>query len=72
MVLIDPGSVLDFEAVYRNVTRLVPIEKVKYVVLHHQDPDLCASVPLFEKMGAKFQIVTHWRSQTLIKYYGVT
>ena len=71
-VLIDPGSVLDFEAVYRNVTRLVPIEKVKYVVLHHQDPDLCASVPLFEKMGAKFQIVTHWRSQTLIKYYGVT
>lgn len=71
-VLIDPGSVLDFEAVYRNVTRLVPIENIKYVVLHHQDPDLCSSVPLFENMGAKFQIVTHWRSQTLIKYYGVS
>lgn len=71
-VLIDPGSVLDFEAVYRNVTRLVPIENIKYVVLHHQDPDLCSSVPLFEKMGAKFHIVTHWRTQTLVKYYGVT
>ena len=71
-VLIDPGSVLDFEAVYRNVISLVPLEKIKYVVLHHQDPDFCSSVPLFEKMGAKFQIVTHWRAQTLIKYYGVT
>lgn len=71
-VLIDPGSVLDFEAVYRNVTSLVPIENIKYVVLHHQDPDFCSSVPLFEKMGAKFQVVTHWRTKTLVKYYGIT
>ena len=70
-VLIDPGSVLDFETVYRNVTSLVPLEKIKYVVLHHQDPDLCSSVPLFEKKGGKFTIVTHWRTQTLVKFYGV-
>jgi len=70
-VLIDPGSVLDFEYVYENVTKIIPIEKIKYVVLHHQDPDLCSSVPLFEQMGAKFTIVTHWRTQTLVKYYGI-
>lgn len=70
-VLIDPGSVLDFESVYANVCSIVPLEKIKYVVLHHQDPDLCASVPLFEQKGANFKIVTHWRTQTLVKYYGL-
>ena len=70
-VLIDPGSVLDFEYVYDNVCSIVPKEKVKYVILHHQDPDFCSSVPLFEKKGLSFQIVTHWRTQTLVKYYGI-
>lgn len=71
-VLFDPGSVLDFQYVFENLKSIIPIEQIKYVVLHHQDPDLCASVPLFEKAGAKFTIVTHWRTQTIIKYYGIT
>ena len=70
-VLIDPGSVLDFEYVFENVCSIVPLEKIKYVVLHHQDPDFCASVPLFEQKGAQFTIATHWRTQTLVKYYGI-
>ena len=70
-VLIDPGSVLDFEDVFENVGSIIPLEKIKYVILHHQDPDFCASVPLFERAGASFQIVTHWRTQTLVKYYGI-
>ena len=70
-VLFDPGSVLDFEQVFENVTGIVPLDQIRYVVLHHQDPDFCVSVPLFEKKGAKFQIVTHWRTQSLVKYYGV-
>ena len=71
-VLIDPGSVLDFEQVYKNIESIIPLEKLKYVVLDHQDPDLCASVPLFEKAGCKFEVVTHWRTQTLVIYYGIT
>jgi len=71
-VLFDPGSVLDFQYVYENIKRLIPIERIKYIVLHHQDPDFCSSVPLFEKAGANFTIVTHWRTQTIIKYYGIT
>lgn len=70
-VLIDPGSVLDFEDVIENVCSIIPLDKIRYVVLHHQDPDFCSAVPLFEKAGAKFEVVTHWRTQTLIKYYGI-
>lgn len=70
-VLFDPGSVLDFDYVYDNITKIIPLEKIKYIVLHHQDPDLCSSVPLFEKKGGNFKIVTHWRTQMLVKYYGI-
>jgi len=70
-VLIDPGSVLDFEYVLDNIKKIIPLEHIKYVVLHHQDPDFCSSVPLFEKAGAQFTIVTRWRTQTLLKYYGI-
>lgn len=70
-VLIDPGSVLDFEQVFSNVTKLIPLENIKYVILHHQDPDFCASVPLFEKKGLKAKIVTHWRTAVIVKYYGI-
>lgn len=70
-ILFDPGSVLDFETVYNNIIKMIPLEQIKYVVLHHQDPDFCSSVPLFEKAGAKFQIVTRWRAAILIKHYGV-
>lgn len=70
-VLFDPGSVLDFEYVLENVKSIIPIEKINYVVLHHQDPDFCSSVPLFEKAGAQFTVVTTWRTQTLVKYYGI-
>ncbi len=70
-VLFDPGSVLDIEEVYRNILDIIPLEKIKYVVLHHQDPDFCSGVPFLEKQGGNFKIVTHWRTQTIIKYYGI-
>lgn len=71
-VLIDPGSSLDFEEVFRNVTSLLPLEKIRYIVLQHQDPDFCSSTPLFEQRGFKGEIATHWRAATLIQFYGVT
>lgn len=71
-VLIDPGSPLDFEYVLANVTSLIPIENIKYIILQHQDPDLCASTPLFEKQGLQAEIATHWRTSNMIKYYGIT
>lgn len=70
-VLIDPGSPLDFSYVYDNVTSLVPLSAVKYIILQHQDPDLCASTPLFEKAGAVVTVCTHWRTAQLVKYYGI-
>ena len=70
-VLFDPGSSIDFEKVFKNVTELTLLESIKYVVLSHQDPDLCSAVPLFEKKGLKASVVCHWRASVIIQYYGI-
>lgn len=71
VVFFDPGSQYDFETVLDNLKKLIDLNTIKYVVLHHQDPDLCSSVPMFENLGLNFQIVTSWRAKTLIQYYGI-
>lgn len=70
-IIIDPGSVLDFEDVYKSVTSLIPIENIRYIILQHQDPDFCASTPMFEANGFTGKIVTFWRTAVLLKYYGI-
>ena len=69
--LIDPGSPLDFKYVIENVKSVVPLSAIKYIILQHQDPDLCASTPLFENAGVNGHVCTHWRTAQLVKYYGI-
>ncbi|MEA3370046.1 MAG: ATP-binding protein [Campylobacterota bacterium] len=73
-ILIDPGSMLEFEETVRKVKTVVDIESIKYIVLHHQDPDLVAAVPEIEKLISRddLLIVTHSRMSLLIKHYLVT
>ena len=73
-ILIDPGSMLEFKETVRKVKSIVDIKSIKYIVLHHQDPDLVAAVPEIEKLIARddLLIVTHSRMSLLIKHYLVT
>ena len=72
-VVIDPGSVLDYPKVASKIFSIVSPRQVKHIILHHQDPDLCASVPFLEDhIGTPGpQLVTHSRASVLIRYYGV-
>ena len=73
-ILIDPGSMLEFESVMKKVSEITPLKNIKYIILHHQDPDLCAAVPEIEKRIARddLEIITHSRMSVLIKHYQVT
>jgi len=73
-ILIDPGSMLEFEETVRKVSSVTDIKSIKYIVLHHQDPDLAAAVPAIEKLIDRddLQIVTHSRMSVLIKHYLIT
>jgi len=70
-ILIDPGSMLEFDAVVDKVNSISDMSNIKYIILHHQDPDLAASVPEMEKLIARkdLKIITHSRMVPLIKHY---
>ena len=73
-ILIDPGSMLEFNETVRKVKSIADIKSIKYIVLHHQDPDLAAAVPEIEKLIDRddLLIVTHSRMSVLIKHYLVS
>jgi len=73
VVIFDPGSVLDYPKVASKIFSVVDPKEVSHIVLHHQDPDLCACVPMIENLSQNKQlkIVTHSRTSLLIRYYGV-
>ena len=70
-ILFDPGSVLDVEIVMAKVTMLVPLEKLEAIVVSHQDPDLCAAIPILEQNGFSGCICCHERAANIIQFYGV-
>ncbi|MCP4049407.1 MAG: response regulator [bacterium] len=70
-VLIDPGSAVDFETVYKDTTNTIPLEKIKYVILSHQDPEIYSSTRLFEQNGLKAKIAAHSRAVMAQEFYGI-
>ncbi len=70
-VLVDPGSMLEFDAVVKKINSISSMRNVKYIILHHQDPDLAASVPEMEKLINRddLRIITHSRMVPLVKHY---
>ena len=70
-VLVDPGSMLEFDAVVQKINTISSMHDIKYIILHHQDPDLAASVPEMEKLIDRrdLKIITHSRMVPLVKHY---
>lgn len=70
-ILIDPGSMLEFDETVRKIKTLISMSDIKYIILHHQDPDLAAAVPEIEKLINRddLLIVTHSRMSLLVKHY---
>ncbi|MBI5198227.1 MAG: MBL fold metallo-hydrolase [Nitrospirae bacterium] len=72
-VLFEPGSQEDFHPVCKKLTRLVPLGKIRYIVLSHQDPDLSGSLPEWRKvLKDDVQVVTHSRTAVLLRHYGAS
>jgi two-component system cell cycle response regulator len=71
-VLIDPGSALSIDATLKRVAEIVPIDHIRWIVCHHSDPDIAGGlVRLGEVIDrADATLVTEWRAETLLRYYG--
>ncbi len=71
-VLIDPGSPLTIETTLAKVASIDGLEAIRYLVCHHSDPDIAASLPLLSQRLERpdVQVVTEWRAQALLHHYG--
>lgn len=71
-VLIDPGSSIDFFAVRSKVASIISPSKIKHIILHHQDPDLCGSTRQFEIIIEEdIKIYNPLRSSFFVRFYGI-
>ncbi len=73
-VLFEPGSLLAYPGVFQKVIQTLPLPKIRYIVLSHQDPDLCGSLSEWGKVlnSARVQVVTHSRTAVLLRHYGAS
>lgn len=73
-VLIDPGSAKSefYEVVKRKIESVIKWSDIKYIIVQHQDPDLCASLPLIEELvGSDCKFYAPLEAQILVQHYGV-
>ena len=70
-VLIDPGSYLTIDSTIEKIRQISTLNSIKYLVCHHPDPDVAASLPyLSEKLTREdILVVTEWRAKALLKHY---
>lgn len=72
VILIDPGSRAPehFNIVKEKVCSVVDPERINYIIVHHQDPDLCAAIPLFEEIGHRdLKVIAPTRASLFMRYY---
>ncbi|WP_456451118.1 oxygen-binding di-iron domain-containing protein [Hydrogenimonas sp.] len=70
-ILVDPGSKLTWPHTREKILQLMPLTNIRYIVCHHQDPDITLAVTdLLEEIGTKNRkLVTHWRAAELLDHY---
>jgi tetratricopeptide (TPR) repeat protein/glyoxylase-like metal-dependent hydrolase (beta-lactamase superfamily II) len=64
---------LQIDRIIEKIKMASDLKDIKYIILQHQDPDLCAAVPTIEKLIDRedLLIVTHSRMSVLVKHYGI-
>lgn len=71
-VLIDPGSqAYHFAQVKERVSQIVPPDSITHIIVHHQDPDLCDSLPAWFELNPDAVLITTPRCRVLLPYYGL-
>lgn len=68
--LVDPGGKHNFSQVKSRVAKILPPEMVTHIIVHHQDPDLCASIPDWVGVNPAIVVLASRRAAVLLPHYG--
>lgn len=69
-ILIDPGSRITYDITKKKIEQIVKLKDIKYLICHHQDPDIIGCMDQLIKDTGKSEkyVVTHWRTWALLKH----
>lgn len=69
--VVDPGGLLYAESILEKISSIVELSSIKYIIAHHQDPDVCSAVNAFRPhVDPDCVIACHSRMSVLIKHFG--
>jgi flavorubredoxin len=61
-ILSEPGGARINSILFSEISSIIPPQKIKYIALSHQDPDVCASINFWAiSTQAKFVISNLWQ-----------
>ncbi|MCP4459175.1 MAG: hypothetical protein GY816_14310 [Cytophagales bacterium] len=73
-VFIDPGSAKKefYDVVLTKAKKVIDLKKITHLIVQHQDPDLCAALPLFEPLvSPNCTISAPLEATVLVQHYGL-
>lgn len=73
VIIFDPGSIPHFPIVMRKVIDIVRPESIRYIVVSHQDPDVCGNLAVLEDVigTESVKVLAHTNTIRLIRHLGV-
>ncbi|MCA9635554.1 MAG: MBL fold metallo-hydrolase [Myxococcales bacterium] len=73
VVFFDPGSIPDFPKIMRKVLDLVNPGAITWIVVSHQDPDVCGNLAVVEDVldNPALRIAAHTHTARLIDHLGL-
>ncbi len=70
-VLVDPGGLLYADAMIERIRSIVELSSIRYIIAHHQDPDVCSMLnALRAHVSPQCVVACHSRMSVLIKHFG--
>jgi len=72
-VMFDPGSIPDFPKIMRKVIDLINPRHISWIVVSHQDPDVCGNLAVVEDVidNPELKIAAHMNTVRLIQHLGL-
>lgn len=71
-ILVDPGSRLFFEFVKSRLEEIISPDKVKGLILCHQDPDVAGAMLDWIEILPEIKIISSDRTNVLLPHYGIS
>ncbi len=70
-MIVDPGGYHLFPKTIFNISKYIPVERIKYIYFCHQDPDVCGSLPMWRDVCPDAKIVIGELWVRFLPHFGV-